>query len=133
MLKIFTLSLKYFAIVFITGFVLGTVRVLFVLDLLGERCAELIEMPIMIAVTVLAAKYLVNKYKPYLSLRSSFAMGMIALIILLTFEFTLVLALRNMSVHEYIASRDPVSGSAYVISLVLYAVMPMLAFRFKNR
>ena len=87
----------------------------------------------MIAVTVLAAKYLVNKYKPYLSLRSSFAMGMIALIILLTFEFTLVLALRNMSVHEYIASRDPVSGSAYVISLVLYAVMPMLAFRFKNR
>lgn len=36
----------------------------------------------------------------------------------------LVLALQGRSISEYISSRDPISGSVYVVSLAVYAAMP---------
>jgi hypothetical protein len=49
-----------------------------------------------------------------------------ALGLLLGFELTVVLALRGMSLAQYLESRDPVSGTAYVCSLALFALMPSL-------
>jgi hypothetical protein len=44
-------------------------------------------------------------------------------------EFTLVLWLRRPSLRQYLATRDPVSGTAYYLSLVLFALMPLLVAR----
>jgi hypothetical protein len=44
----------YFALVFAAGFVLGTVRTLWAVPRLGVRTAELIELPTMLGVSVLA-------------------------------------------------------------------------------
>jgi len=43
---------------------------------------------------------------------------------LLAAEFLLVLQLRGLSVAEYIASRDPVAGTAYGLSLLVFADHP---------
>ena len=51
----------YFALVFGAGFVLGMVRVLGVAPRLGTRAAELIEAPLMLAATVLAARWTVRR------------------------------------------------------------------------
>jgi hypothetical protein len=45
----------YFALVFGTGFVLGTIRVLLVVPRIGTRTAELIETPVMILVSFIVA------------------------------------------------------------------------------
>jgi len=45
----------YFALVFAVGFVLGAIRTLWAVPRVGTRTAELMEMPIMFAVTILAA------------------------------------------------------------------------------
>jgi hypothetical protein len=45
----------YFALVFGAGFVLGTIRTLWVVPRVGTRMAELIETPIMLVVTIVAA------------------------------------------------------------------------------
>jgi hypothetical protein len=37
---------------------------------------------------------------------------------------TLVLGLRGLTVSEYLATRDWVSGSAYVVSLLVFAFLP---------
>jgi len=42
-------------------------------------------------------------------------MGCVALGLLLAAEFTLVLWLRGLSISEYLASRDPVSGTVYYV------------------
>ncbi|HVA00273.1 MAG TPA: hypothetical protein VMV34_01325 [Terriglobia bacterium] len=73
----------YFALVFAAGFVLGTLRVLWIVPRLGARTAEL----------------------------------------------TVVLALRGLTLREYLASRDPVAGSVYVIMLGIFAVMPLFVAR----
>ena len=55
-------SLIYFSLVFFVGFILGTIRVLFVVPLVGERFAELMEMPLMLIATYYSAQYIVNRY-----------------------------------------------------------------------
>ena len=53
-------GLVYFALVLGTGFVLGVFRVLFVVPRIGERWAELAEMPIMAAAIFFSAGYVLR-------------------------------------------------------------------------
>jgi type IV secretory pathway TrbD component len=48
---------------------------------------------------------------------------------LLLVEFTVVLWLQGISIAESFANRDPVSGTAYLFSLALFALMPLLVNR----
>jgi hypothetical protein len=48
-------------------------------------------------------------------------------------EFTVVLWMRGISLSAYFASRDPVSGGAYLASLVVFAICPWLVFRYPLR
>ena len=56
-------------------------------------------------------------------------MGLLAAGLLLVAEFTLVLRLRGLTLEDYFASRDPVSGSAYYASVLLLALLPLLVNR----
>src|SRR4029453_12356674 len=51
----------YFALVFGAGFVVGFVRVLWLVPRVGERTAELLEAPLMLAVTIVAARSVVQR------------------------------------------------------------------------
>jgi len=48
---------------------------------------------------------------------------------LLVAEFALVLRLRGLSFADYLADRDPVSGTVYYLLLGAFAVMPLLVHR----
>jgi hypothetical protein len=50
----------YFALVFGAGFVLGTVRTLWLVPRVGTRTAELMEAPIMLVITILVARWVVR-------------------------------------------------------------------------
>jgi hypothetical protein len=119
----------YFVLVFGVGFVLGTVRVLWIVPRFGERTAELMEAPIMLGVTVLAAygtgRYLAIPATPSKRL----GLGFVALGLLLIAEFTMVLSLRGLSIAEYVATQDPVSGVVYLVMLTVFAMMPLLVAR----
>ena len=56
-------------------------------------------------------------------------MGLLAAGLLLVAEFTLVLRLRGLTLEDYFASRDPISGSAYYASVLLLALLPLLVNR----
>ena len=64
-------SAVYFALVFAVGFVLGTIRTLWVVPRVGARKAELMEMPIMLVVIIMAARWTVLRLAipPMLSAR----------------------------------------------------------------
>jgi hypothetical protein len=126
------LTLTYFGIVFGAGFLLGTIRTIWLEPLLGQRSAELFETPFMVAVYTATAFYLVDRWRAALTLRSAALIGLGALIILLVFEFSVVLTLRGLTVSEYLSSRDPVAGTVYVMSLIVFAAMPAVALLRKN-
>ncbi len=119
-------GLTYFAMVFGAGFLLGMVRVPLLVPRLGERMAELLEMPVMFVVILLAARFLVRRFSLAPALSGSGAAGVIGLALLLGAELTLALLLQDQSLASYLASRDPISGSVYLVMLVVYAAMPTL-------
>jgi hypothetical protein len=147
MKRILRAGILYFALVFGAGFVLGFIRVVWVAPPLGARAAELLEAPIMLAVCVLAARRVVRGFDEpppgpgALPGRGSarpgpaglLAIGVLALAILLGFEFALVLWLRGWTLAEYFESRDPVSGTVYEMMLGAFALMPLLVARWLGR
>jgi len=79
----------YFGIVFGVGFMLGSVRVPFVVPWLGERSAELAEMPLMFIAIFLAAGYVVRRYGVSVTPRGWALVGVAALALLVCAELLL--------------------------------------------
>jgi hypothetical protein len=122
-------GLAYFAWVFAAGFLLGVIRVPFIVPRLGERTAELLEMPLMLTVIWFACADVIRRFElsPRLVVRAT--AGVVALAVLVAAELLLALALSGRSPGQYIASRDPVSGTVYVCMLIVFAAMPLLQAR----
>jgi hypothetical protein len=116
----------YFAVVFGCGFALGIIRTLWIVPHVGTRSAELIEAPIMLAVTIVAARWIVRRSTIPSAPWNRLVMGGVALGLMLTTEFGLVLWLRGLTIRDHLATRDPVSGTVYYVLLALFAVMPLL-------
>ncbi len=119
----------YFAVVFGAGFVLGPLRILWVVPRLGARMAELLEAPIMFVITIVAARWIVRRFAVPPTPSSRLGMGGIALGLMLIVEFTFVLWLRGLSIRGYLAGRDPVARTVYYLMLGVFAVMPLLVAR----
>jgi len=119
----------YFGLVFGAGFILGALRVTFLVPRLGERFAELGEMPFMFAVILVAARFVVRRFAIPPSISARLGTGLVALGLLLAAELLLAVILQDQSLGEYIAGRDPVSGSVYLAMLVIFSVMPVLVTR----
>jgi len=128
-MQVLKAGLLYFAIVFGAGFVLGTIRVLWLVPQLGARTAELLEMPVMLGATILAAQWVVRRLAVPPIAAQRLGMGFIALGILVLVEFTAVLWLRGMTFEDYLATRDPVSSTVYFVMLGVFALMPLWVAR----
>ena len=119
-------SFLYFALVMGAGFLLGSVRVLLVVPRLGERWAELAEMPIMATVIFVAAGYILRRYPEVQTRGRALVVGFTALALSVSAELVLAVVLQSQSLAEYLASRDKLSGSVYLVLLVAFALMPRL-------
>jgi hypothetical protein len=122
-------GLQYFAIVFGAGFALGSIRIFWLAPQIGTRAAELLEMPVMIVVTMAAARFVVGRFNGVRTTRARLCTGMFALGLLLAAELGAGAWLRGTTLSDYFFNRDPVSGTAYFIALGLLAVMPLLVLR----
>ena len=119
----------YFGLVFAVGFALGIWRALLLAPRLGERWAELLEMPLMVGASYLAARWVVGRFAVRREARSRLSVGFAALGLLLIAELLVVLLVQRASLAEYVAGRDPISGAVYLLALLLFALMPWLVGR----
>ena len=123
-MQVLTPAAIYFVVVFTAGFVFGTVRVLWVAPRMGARVAELLELPFMLVVIVYAARWIHFRFLAHVHQPTRALVGILALLFLLVAEVALGVTLRGLSLKEALISRDPVSGTAYYLSLCVFALMP---------
>jgi hypothetical protein len=128
-LRVVRAGLLYFVLVFGAGFVLGPIRLLVLVPRIGTRAAELLELPVMVAISWYVARSLTRRLAIPTATLPRLAMGLVGMALIVVCEFTLVLRLRGLTLEQYFAGRDPVSGAAYYLSLVLVALLPLVVNR----
>ena len=119
-------ALVYFALVLGSGFLFGVIRVSFIVPRIGERWAELAEMPFMAAAIFCAAGLVLRKFPAVRVQGRTWFVGLVALALAIAAELGLVVALQTQTLGEYLASRDRISGSVYLGMLAVFALMPRL-------
>ena len=115
----------YFAAAMAAGVILGTVRVLWVEPRLGTRVAEILELPLLLALCALASRRIVRSFALPARGPTRALVGLGALSMLLACELTLVLGWRGIELDDYVASRDPVAAAAYLAALGVFAALPV--------
>ena len=123
----------YFALVFSAGFFLGALRVTLLVPRVGVRIAELTEAPLMLLVTLLAARFVIRRLSLPTSVTTRLLTGLVALGLLLAAEIAVATILQGQSLSGYIKSRDPVSGAVYVALLCVFALMPAILMTARRR
>jgi hypothetical protein len=115
----------YFLIVFACAFVTGVVRTLFVTPALGPTLAVMAEVPLIIAVSWLVARWMVLRTVPMR--RAALAMaGMIAFALLMAAEAALAKALTGQSPAQWAASLFVVPGLIGLAGQLVFALMPLI-------
>lgn len=116
----------YFLIAVGAEFVLEVIRLQVVALYVGERLAEMLEIPNVLLATIIGARWVVDRFTlpPLPGIRLS--VGLVALILLLIVEGTVILPLHGISITEYLAGQDPVVGIAPLGALGVLTVMPFL-------
>ena len=116
----------YFLIVVGAEFVLEVIRLQVVALHVGERLAEMLEIPNVLLATIIGARWIVDRFTlpPLPGIR--LGVGLVALMLLLIVEGTVILPLHGLTVSEYLAGRDSVVGVAPLGALGVLTVMPFL-------
>lgn len=122
-MRVVKAAATYFLIVFSAGFILGLIRVPLLVPRMGARASELLEIPVMLVVVTWSAHRIAAQNLD-LSRDRLLAVGALALFFMSTAELAMAMALSGQAAWEYVVSRDPVSGTAYLLALLLFAVAP---------
>ena len=77
-------------------------------------------MPVMLIVIALASRWISHLAKS----RNTLATGMLALVFMVVAELAVAALTGGGSPIQYIAAKDPVSGAAYLASLVIFSLAP---------
>lgn len=118
-------ALAYFAAIFALGFVLGAIRVTWLVPSLGELAAVAIELPVMLAVSWWWAGRVLNRW-PLPRPRQRLAMGATAFAILMAAELALAMTLGGQGPGEWLASMAHAAGMLGLAGQVLFALVPRL-------
>lgn len=117
-------ALAYFAIAFAAGFALGTVRVLAVAPLFGELGAVALELPVMLAVSWLAAGWCVRRFTVPARAGPRLVMGGLAFALLMLAELGVSVFAFGRSPAEHLAKYRQASALVGLAAQVAFALFP---------
>ncbi|WP_321850882.1 hypothetical protein [Burkholderia diffusa] len=112
--------------VFVIGFAFGAIRVLLLVQFLGETAAVSLEAPFMLAASWYLSRWSAKKYDVLTDTNEALLMGAIALAILTFAEWCTSLLLFRRTVLEYFAGFWSVPGAIGLASQLCFAGFPFL-------
>ncbi len=117
----------YVAAVFAAGFVLGVLRTLVLVPLLGELAAVLVELPLILTIAWLVCTRILRRWP--LSPPSALGMGAIAFLLLMGAEAGLSTLLAGRSLAEHLALYSQVAHQVGLGGQLAFALFPWIQAR----
>ena len=125
MARSLTAGAAYFAIVFAIGFVLGTIRTLWVSSHIGELRAVIIELPIILAASWLVCGWIISRTSLSYKLAERAIMGAVAFALLMTAEISLSVFAFGNDWSEHLAKIASTVGAIGLLGQLTFAAMPL--------
>lgn len=117
-------ALAYWGAIFALGFILGTIRTLWLAPSVGETIAVLIELPVMLAASWFAAKGLVRRFG-IASTGQALGMGALAFVLLMASEAVLVVTIGE-GLATWLGGWATVPGGLGLAGQVAFGLMPVV-------
>jgi hypothetical protein len=130
---IFAAALAYFALVFATGFILGSVRVPLIEPRFGKFIATLIEAPIMIAAIIVAAGYVTASFALAGRRLALSFVGILAVFFAGIADLCVGLFLMQLRFGEQLVYLMTPAGLTYLLLLAIFAAMPLVGDLWRRR
>lgn len=127
MMQIPLTGATYFAAVFAAGFVLGVLRTLVLVPLLGELVAVLLELPVILTIAWLVCTRILRRWP--LSPPSAVGMGAIAFLLLMGAEAGLSTLLAGRSLAEHLALYSQLPHQLGLAGQMTFAMFPWVQAR----
>ena len=124
-------GIAYFALVFALGFLLGTLRTIFVQDApsMGRLLGVLIELPVMLSASWFLCRTVVRRFAVAPTVLASAVMGGLAFALLLLAEFVLSALLFGRTPGEHFVLYRDASYALGFAAQIGFALMPLIQMR----
>jgi hypothetical protein len=122
-MRMITAGAAYWGIVFALGFVLGTIRVLWVAPAIGLLGATALELPVMLAASWLAAGWLLRRWRLAAG-GEALAAGGLAFALLMAAECLLAVGMMGQTPAQWLAGLRQPHALMGLAGQVLFALMP---------
>jgi len=123
-MEILKAAMLYFSFVSAVGFLLGPLRNFSVTARAGG--AALVEAPLMLVVIALGAWLILRRRAALGTPPARLAIGLTAVGLTVAIEVTGAIWVRGVTLAQYLAGRDVVSGAVYLLLLCGLVVMPLV-------
>ena len=122
----------YFLALFSLGFVLGTIRVIFVVPRVGELAATIAEVPVMLAAAYFVCRWAIRRWQvpPTIAVRLAMVPWFLAL--LFAFEALLGAKLFGRSVADQWAALSTPAGLVGITAQIIAALLPLFVGKSKR-
>ncbi|MEQ5788344.1 hypothetical protein J3454_10605 [Erythrobacter sp. NFXS35] len=116
-------GLAYWGIIFALGFVLGTIRTLWLAPMIGLLPATALELPLMLAASWIAAGWLIRRFGIGTG-GEALAMGALAFALLMLAECALAVVLAGQSPAQWLAGFGEPHALLGLAGQVVFALIP---------
>jgi hypothetical protein len=125
-MRLLSAAALYFVVVFVAGFLLGSVRVFWLEPRMEKALAVLCESPFLLLAMVLAARWTTERFRMTGDRTSLAAIGVGALVLQQIADLSLGTTLRGLTLVEQLQNFGTPAGAIYAVLLLLFAAMPLL-------
>ena len=115
----------YAIIVFVIGFILGTIRVLLLAPRLGETIAVIVEAPVILAASWFVCRSCVARLDVRRTVSARSLMGLVAFLVLMSAEIGLG-AVLGRSLVDQLATYGSLAGAIGLAAQVIFAMFPVI-------
>jgi hypothetical protein len=133
MMAVLKAGATYFAIVYVVGFLLGTMRVFLLVPRVGETVAVLLEAPVILGASWIVSRWSVSRFAVQTAAAPRFAMGGIAFGLLIVAETALSILVVGTSWMKLLEVYRSVPGIIGLAAQAVFGLLPFVQALLENR
>ena len=122
----------YAGVVFAFGFVMGTIRALFVAPAIGEIYAVMLEIPVMLAVSWLSCLFVIRRFNVGTALAGRLTMGILAFCLLMMAEASLSMIAFGVTFGQHLEAYRTPAAMLGLGAQIVFGALPVIQLAFRS-